>query len=150
MPFNKTPDGVAAQRPTLRPREQWIDGGTLMFVEPGTKHGALLPAKRRDPFLASLAVAADVAAAAELDRTAGEAGELAHAKPSLECEQQQRRVVPSPEPTRAVGRSQQSCHLLLGEVGDKGLVALLRTGEHPPDQPGMLGAGDKRRSGTTT
>lgn len=67
-------------------RKERIGGFAGTLVEPSAQDGDRRRGQRRDPLLASLAVAADVGAAPEVDVAAPEPGQLGGAQPRLDGE----------------------------------------------------------------
>ncbi len=69
-------DGVAAELSAGAVREQRLAGVAVAFGEPGPQDCDGDLGQRGDPLFASLAVAGDVRACAEVDVAAGQAGQL--------------------------------------------------------------------------
>ncbi len=74
--FDEGPDCVSGERCSGSGREQRVIEGTLAFFHPGAQHGHHVGPQRGSPGFSSLAAAAKVGAAAQLDVTVAQAGEL--------------------------------------------------------------------------
>jgi len=130
--------GVPAQRGAAAGDEQRVGGQAGALGEPGTqdRHGD--GGERGDPLLAAFADAADVRSGSQVHVADGQAGELGGAQPGLAGQHEQGVVAPGPG--ALVGSGQQRGDLLLGEVGDQGLVeALGRDRQHTLDDRGIFG-----------
>ena len=95
--------------------------------------------QRRGPVFASLAVAGDVRACAEVDVVAAQANQFGDAQPGLDHEQHEH-PIPPPGPGRRIWGLQQGVDLVGTEVGDqRPFETFGRHGQDPADGGGVFG-----------
>jgi hypothetical protein len=66
VPFDESPHRISAEPVASGAGEQGVGGVAFSLVDPGAEHSSGLASQRCDPFFSSLASAAHVAAAAEV------------------------------------------------------------------------------------